>query len=223
MPDLLSTSDRSLELLERLIRVAEHPGNKHREELALQAGMHTRPIAKLRLLRIEYLEALSELRQRRLEFSLEEQRQADGDITTHQMGRIAKPSRHAQRVLGEMQRFLHLEQIQMVDLQTSERGEHPVVIPELFTELPRPRIGAADIGVVGDPCRDQGGTKRHLQIQLALSPLALIGERIDQSEALVELADRFDVRRLPRGGHAGPKPICDRRRRTVRFRVVMRH
>ena len=49
------------------------------------------------------------------------------------------------------------------------------VIPDLPTELPGPRIGSADVRVAADLGRDQGGTKRHLQIQLALGPLAGIG------------------------------------------------
>ncbi len=62
----------------------------------------------------------------------------------------------------------------MVELQAAERREFPGVIPELLTELPGPGIGSADVGVAGDLGRDQRGTKRHLQIQLTLGPLAHI-------------------------------------------------
>src|SRR5207248_6068701 len=54
----------------------------------------------------------------------------------------------------------------MVDLQASEHREPPGVIPELLTELPCSRIGSADFGVAIAFGREQGGTKRHLQIQL---------------------------------------------------------
>ena len=62
----------------------------------------------------------------------------------------------------------------MVELQAAERRELPGVILELPTELPGPRIGSADVGVAVDLGREQGGTKRHLQIQLTLGPLARI-------------------------------------------------
>ena len=62
----------------------------------------------------------------------------------------------------------------MVDHQTAERRELPGVIPELLTELPCPRIGSANVGVAVELGRDQCGTKRHLQIQLTLGPLARI-------------------------------------------------
>ena len=62
----------------------------------------------------------------------------------------------------------------MVELQAAERRKLPGIIPELPTELPCPRIGSDDIGVALDLGRDQRGTKRHLQIQLPLGPLAHI-------------------------------------------------
>jgi len=62
----------------------------------------------------------------------------------------------------------------MVELQAAERRELPGVIPELPTELRRPRIGSADVGVAEAVGRDQGGTKRHLQVQFALGLLAHI-------------------------------------------------
>jgi hypothetical protein len=62
----------------------------------------------------------------------------------------------------------------MVEIQTAERGEPPGVIPELPTKLPRPGIDSADVGVAGGLDYVQGGSERHLQIQLALGPLARI-------------------------------------------------
>ena len=70
--------------------------------------------------------------------------------------------------------LVHLGSIHMVELQAAERREPPGVIPELPTEFPSPRIGSANVGVAVDLGRDQGGTKRHLQIQLPLGPLAHI-------------------------------------------------
>jgi hypothetical protein len=63
----------------------------------------------------------------------------------------------------------------MVEIQAAERREPPGVIPDLPTELPCPRIGSADVGVAVALGHIQGGTKRHLQVQLALGPLARIG------------------------------------------------
>ncbi len=62
----------------------------------------------------------------------------------------------------------------MVELQAAKRRELPGVILELPTELPGPGIGSADVGVAGELGRIQGWTKRHLQIQLTLGPLAHI-------------------------------------------------
>jgi hypothetical protein len=56
------------------------------------------------------------------------------------------------------------------------------VIIELPTELRCPRIGSANIGVIVVLGRIQGGTKRHLQIQLAFGALAHIRERLDQCQ-----------------------------------------
>src|SRR6516162_8995506 len=66
----------------------------------------------------------------------------------------------------------------MINLQAAERCEPPRVIPELLTELPRPSIGSADVGVAVELGRDQGWTKRHLQMQLALGPLAHCEARV---------------------------------------------
>jgi len=55
MPERLGSSNRCPQLLEGPIRVAEHPGNEHRPELALHAGVGTRPIRELHV-RIERLE-----------------------------------------------------------------------------------------------------------------------------------------------------------------------
>jgi hypothetical protein len=84
------------------------------------------------------------------------------------------PFGYTQRLLGKMLGFLHLGSIQMVELQAAERHEPPGVIPELPTELPGPRIGSADVGVAPALGPEQGGTKRHLQIQFTLGPLARI-------------------------------------------------
>ena len=62
----------------------------------------------------------------------------------------------------------------MVALQAAERRDLPGVILELLTEFPCPRIGSADVGVAADLGREQRRTKRHLQIQLTLGPLAHI-------------------------------------------------
>jgi hypothetical protein len=42
----------------------------------------------------------------------------------------------------------------MVEVQAAERRELAGVIPELPTELPRPRIGLADVGVAEALGRD---------------------------------------------------------------------
>jgi hypothetical protein len=62
----------------------------------------------------------------------------------------------------------------MIQLQAAERRELPGMIIELPTELPASRVGMADVGMAEALCRVQGGTKRHLQVQLALGPLARI-------------------------------------------------
>jgi hypothetical protein len=62
----------------------------------------------------------------------------------------------------------------MVERQAAERREPPGMIPELPTELQRPRIDSADVGVGVALGREQRGTKCHLQVQLALGPLAHI-------------------------------------------------
>jgi hypothetical protein len=62
----------------------------------------------------------------------------------------------------------------MVELQAAERRELAGMIPHLPTELPGPGIGSAYVGVAVALGRDQGGAERHLQVQLALGPLAHI-------------------------------------------------
>jgi hypothetical protein len=63
----------------------------------------------------------------------------------------------------------------MVEIQAAERRELSGVIPQLPTKLPRSRIGSAHVGVALAFGREQGGTDRHLQIQLPFGPLARIG------------------------------------------------
>ena len=89
-------------------------------------------------------------------------------------GRIVKPFGDTQRLLGKMLRLCHLGENQMVEHQATECCEPPGVIPELLTEFPGPRIGSANVGVAAELGREQGGTKRHLQVQLLLGPLARI-------------------------------------------------
>ena len=140
-------------------------------ELALHAGVGTRPIGELHV-RIEQLEAPPKVRKRRLELPLGEQRHAERHLPPDKTDRIAEPFGHSQRLLGKMLRLLHLEQVLVVELQAAKRRELPGVIPELPTELPCPRIGSADVGVGRDLGCVQGGTERHLQVQLALGLLA---------------------------------------------------
>src|SRR5260221_1064400 len=47
VPERLGTSYRCRELIEGPIRVTEHPGNQRRVELALHAGVGTRPIREV--------------------------------------------------------------------------------------------------------------------------------------------------------------------------------
>ena len=108
MPERLSASYRCPQLIERPIRVAEHPGDQHREDVALRGGMETRPIRKLHF-RIEHLEAPPILRKRWLELSLPVERPAEPHVRPDQTGRIVKPFGHTQRLLGKMLRLLHLE------------------------------------------------------------------------------------------------------------------
>src|SRR6516162_8418513 len=133
--------------------------------------MWTRPIRKLHT-RIEQLEAPPKARKRRLELPLPVQGRAERRVPSDETGRIAKPFGHPQPLLGKMLRLLHLEQVQMVELQAAERRELAGIIIELLTKLPGPRIDSADAGVAVAPGRVQGGTKRHLQVQLARGPLA---------------------------------------------------
>src|SRR5215469_12091438 len=62
----------------------------------------------------------------------------------------------------------------MINLQAAERCEPSGMIPELLTELPRPSIGLANVGVAMELGRYQGWTKRHSQVELTLRPLARI-------------------------------------------------
>ena len=174
-------------------------------------------------MRVEQLEGPPIVRQRRLELPLLVQRRAEHHVRPDEMGRIAEPFGDMQRLPGKMLRLFHLEQVHMVELQAAERREFPGIVIELPTEFPGPRIGSADVGVAEAPRRVQGGTERHLQVQLARGPLAHIRQRVDQRQASAELVDCFDVRRLARRGHAGFVPVGDCLRRAVRLRVVMRH
>ena len=108
MPERLGTSYRCPQLIEGPIRVTEHPGNQRREELALHAGVGTRPIRELHV-RIEHLEAPPKVRKRRLELPLEVQRHAERHVRPDETGRIVKPFGDTQRLLGKMLRLLHLE------------------------------------------------------------------------------------------------------------------
>ena len=108
MPERLGASYRCPEFLEGPIRVAEHPENQHREELALHAGMGTRPIRELHT-RIEHFEAPPIVCKRRLELPLPVQRPAERHVRADETGRIAEPFGHQQGLLGKMLRLLHLE------------------------------------------------------------------------------------------------------------------
>ena len=79
-----------------------------RLELALHAGVGTRPIRELHV-RIEHLEAPPKVRKRRLELPLVEQRRAERHVRPDETGRIVKPFGDTQRLLGKMLRLLHLE------------------------------------------------------------------------------------------------------------------
>ena len=107
--------------------------------------MGTRPIPELHV-RIEHLETPPKLRKRRLELPLEEQRHAERHVSPNETGRIAEPFGDTQRLLGKMLRLLHLEKGLMVQMQATKRRELPGMIPELPTELQRPRIDSADVG-----------------------------------------------------------------------------
>jgi len=109
-------------------------------------------------------ESPPKLRKRRIELSLVVQQHAKRHVRPDETRRIIKPFGYAQRLLGKMLGLLHLRSIQMVELQAAERHEPPGVIPELSTELPGPCIGSADVGVAADLGREQGRTKRHLQV-----------------------------------------------------------
>ena len=108
VPERLGASYRCPQLIEGPIRVTEHPGNQRQVELALHAGVGTRPIRELHV-RIEHLEAPPKVRKRRLELPLPEQRRAERHVRPDETGRIVKPFGHTQRLLGKMLRLLHLE------------------------------------------------------------------------------------------------------------------
>src|SRR5271157_386534 len=72
VPERLGASYRRSQLIEGPIRVTKHPGNARRVELAIHAGMGTRPIRELHV-RIEQLEAPPKLRKRRLELPRSEE------------------------------------------------------------------------------------------------------------------------------------------------------
>src|SRR5262249_25403676 len=98
---------RRLELSKGPIRIAEHPGEPARPDLALHAGVGTRPIRELHVL-IEHLKALPKARQRQLELPLVEQRHAELHVRPDKTGRIAKPFGDTQRLLGKMLGPLHI-------------------------------------------------------------------------------------------------------------------
>ena len=93
------------------------------------------------------------LRKRRLELPLEELRHAERQVRPDETGRIVKPFGHAHRLLGKMLGLLQLEQVQMVEHQAAEHW----VIPDLPSELQRPGIGSAEVGVAMAFGREQGG------------------------------------------------------------------
>jgi hypothetical protein len=97
------------------------------------------------------------LRKRRLELPLEELRHAERQVRPDETGRIVKPFGHAHRLLGKMLGLLQLEQVQMVEHQAAEHCEPPGVIPDLPSELQRPGIGSAEVGVAMAFGREQGG------------------------------------------------------------------
>jgi hypothetical protein len=110
----------------------------------------------------------------RHELPLEELRHAERQVRPYETGRIVKPFGHAHRLLGKMLGLLQLEQVQMVEHRAAERCEPPGVIPDVPSELQRPGIGSAEVGVAMAFGREQGGSERHLQVQFTRGPLALI-------------------------------------------------
>jgi len=104
--------------------------------------MGTRPIREPHV-RLEQLEAPPYVCKRRLEFSLPVKRHAERHACPDEASRIVKPFGHTHRLLGKMLCLLHLEKVQMVEIQAAGRCEPPGVIPKLLTELPGPRIGSA--------------------------------------------------------------------------------
>jgi hypothetical protein len=64
-----------------------HPGDEHREKLALHGGVGTRPIRELHVL-IEHLEAPPKVRKRQLELPLAVQRHAERHVRPDETGRI---------------------------------------------------------------------------------------------------------------------------------------
>jgi hypothetical protein len=88
--------------------VTEHPGDHHREELALHAGVGTRPIRELHV-RIEHLEAPPKVRKCQLEFPLPVKRRAERLVRADETGRIVKPFGDTQRLFGKVLRLLQLK------------------------------------------------------------------------------------------------------------------
>jgi hypothetical protein len=66
-----------------------------------------------------------------------------------------------------------------------------------------------------------GNPEFRVELQKRFSRSA--GERTTECQTSAKLVDRFDIRRLPRRGHAGFEPVRNRLRRTVRLGVVMGH
>jgi hypothetical protein len=108
MPERVGAFYCCPQLVDGSIRVAEHPRHERQEELALHAGVWTRPIRELHV-RIEHLEAPTKVRKRRLEFPLVERRRAARHVPPDETGRIVTPFGDMQRLLGKMLRLLHLE------------------------------------------------------------------------------------------------------------------
>jgi hypothetical protein len=119
VPEPLGTSYRWPQFFEGPIRVPEQPGDQHRKELALHAGVGTGPIRELHF-RIEDFEAPPKVRKRRHEFPLPEQRRAERHVRPDEPGRIVKPFGDTQRLLGKMLRLLHLGESIMVELPAAD-------------------------------------------------------------------------------------------------------
>jgi hypothetical protein len=108
VPERLGAFYRCPQLIEGPIRVAEHPRNQHRVELAYHPGVGTRPIRELHV-RIEQLEGPLIVRKRRLELPPEGQRRAESHVRPDETGRVVEPFGDAQRLLSKMLRLPRLE------------------------------------------------------------------------------------------------------------------